>query len=142
MYPNFQLYKNKKTRRGCGRCSAGKKTARRRALAATRDESVSARTARLSVDCGPRCRSRTDRPSPARRGGCACTCAGARARLPKTTGRKKKYLVKWKGYTFEESTWEPQENFKGSALQKYHTQIKEQIKKTTRALIFKNGDNI
>jgi len=33
--------------------------------------------------------------------------------------------VKWKGYTFEESTWEPQENFKGSALQKYHTQIKE-----------------
>ena len=34
-------------------------------------------------------------------------------------------LVKWKGYTFEESTWEPQENSKGSALQKYHTQIKE-----------------
>ena len=43
----------------------------------------------------------------------------------KTKGGKKKYLVKWKGYTFEESTWEPQENFKGSALQKYHTQIKE-----------------
>ena len=40
-------------------------------------------------------------------------------------GGKKKYLVKWKGYTFEECTWEPQANFNGNALQVYHKALKE-----------------
>ena len=40
-------------------------------------------------------------------------------------GGKKKYLVKWKGYTFEECTWEPQANFNGDALQVYHKALKE-----------------
>ena len=43
-----------------------------------------------------------------------------------TKGGQKKYLVKWKGYTFEESTWEPPTNFKGNALKKYHAKIKEE----------------
>ena len=35
-------------------------------------------------------------------------------------------MVKWKGYTFGESTWEPPTNFKGNALKKYHAKIKEE----------------
>ena len=44
----------------------------------------------------------------------------------KTKGGQKKYLVKWKGYTFEESTWEPPQNFKGNALKQYHAKLKEE----------------
>ena len=41
-----------------------------------------------------------------------------------TRGGNKKYLVKWKGYTFEECTWEPQENFKSHTLRDYHAKRK------------------
>ena len=41
-----------------------------------------------------------------------------------TKAGKKKYLVKWKGYTFEESTWEPAQNFKSSTLHEYHAALK------------------
>ena len=30
------------------------------------------------------------------------------------------YLVKWKGFSYEESTWEPQSNFKSHTLKAYH----------------------
>ena len=30
------------------------------------------------------------------------------------------YLVKWKGYSYEESTWEPAAHFKSQTLQAYH----------------------
>ena len=42
----------------------------------------------------------------------------------KTKGGKNRYLVKWKGYTFEESTWEPAQNFKSSTLHEYHAALK------------------
>ena len=31
-----------------------------------------------------------------------------------TKGGKKEYLIHWKGYLYEEATWEPEENLKGS----------------------------
>ena len=34
------------------------------------------------------------------------------------------YLVKWKGYSYEESTWEPKSNFKSHTLKAYHDQRK------------------
>ena len=39
-----------------------------------------------------------------------------------TKDGKLEYLVHWKGYLFEEATWEPQRNLQGSAelLRKYH----------------------
>ena len=43
----------------------------------------------------------------------------------KTKGGKMKYLVKWKGYTFEESTWEPEENFKRQTIDLYNRRRKE-----------------
>ena len=43
----------------------------------------------------------------------------------KTKGGKKRYLVKWKGYTFEESTWEPEENFKRQTIDLYNRRRKE-----------------
>ena len=33
-------------------------------------------------------------------------------------------LVKWKGYTFEECTWEPEKNFKSHTLRDYHAKRK------------------
>jgi len=33
---------------------------------------------------------------------------------------KRVYLVKWKGYTYEECTWEPASHFKPHVLQSYH----------------------
>ena len=42
----------------------------------------------------------------------------------KTKGGKYKYLVKWKGYSYEESTWEPKSNFKSHTLKAYHDQRK------------------
>ena len=41
-----------------------------------------------------------------------------------TKGGAKKYLVKWKGYTFEECTWEPEKNFKSHTLRDYHAKRK------------------
>ena len=41
-----------------------------------------------------------------------------------TRGGNKKYLVKWKGYTFEECTWEPAKNFKTHTLRDYHAKRK------------------
>ena len=38
---------------------------------------------------------------------------------------KSRYLVKWKGYSYEESTWEPSTNFKKQTLEKYHRERKE-----------------
>ena len=38
---------------------------------------------------------------------------------------KRVYLVKWKGYTYEESTWEPAAHFKSQTLQAYHAKCKE-----------------
>ena len=38
----------------------------------------------------------------------------------------KKYLVKWKGYTYEESTWEPSSNFKAHTLRDYHQKRKRE----------------
>ena len=43
-----------------------------------------------------------------------------------TTTGAKKYLVKWKGYTYEESTWEPESNFKPHTLREYHTKRKRE----------------
>ena len=43
-----------------------------------------------------------------------------------TKAGKKKYLVKWKGYTFEECTWEPASNFKSHMLQEYHRRRKDE----------------
>ena len=37
---------------------------------------------------------------------------------------KNEYLVKWKGYSYEESTWEPKSNFKSHTLKAYHDQRK------------------
>ena len=34
------------------------------------------------------------------------------------------YLVKWKGYSYEESTWESKSNFKSHTLKAYHDQRK------------------
>ena len=42
-----------------------------------------------------------------------------------TKGGKMKYLVKWRGYTFEESTWEPEENFKRQTIDLYNRRRKE-----------------
>ena len=36
------------------------------------------------------------------------------------------YLVKWKGYSYEESTWEPAAHFKSQTLQAYHRARKEE----------------
>ena len=36
------------------------------------------------------------------------------------------YLVKWKGYSYEESTWEPASHFKSQTLQAYHRARKEE----------------
>ena len=33
-------------------------------------------------------------------------------------------VVKWKGYTYEESTWEPASNFKPHTLRDYHAKRK------------------
>ena len=44
----------------------------------------------------------------------------------RTKGGQKKYLVKWKGYTFEESTWEPEKNFKQHTIAEYHRKRKEE----------------
>ena len=38
---------------------------------------------------------------------------------------KRVYLVKWKGYTYEESTWEPAAHFKSQTLHAYHKKCKE-----------------
>ena len=38
---------------------------------------------------------------------------------------KYRYLVKWRGYSYEESTWEPSSNFKSKTLQAYHRERKE-----------------
>ena len=43
----------------------------------------------------------------------------------KTKGGQMRYLVKWKGYTFEESTWEPEENFKRQTIDLYNRRRKE-----------------
>jgi hypothetical protein len=43
-----------------------------------------------------------------------------------TTTGTKKYLVKWKGYTYEESTWEPASNFKSHTLRDYHKKRKRE----------------
>ena len=43
-----------------------------------------------------------------------------------TKAGKKKYLVKWKGYTFEECTWEPENNFKSHMLHQYHRRRKDE----------------
>ena len=43
----------------------------------------------------------------------------------KTKGGQIKYLVKWKGYTFEESTWEPIQNFNRQTIALYHKRRKE-----------------
>ena len=39
-----------------------------------------------------------------------------------TKGGRKEYLVHWKGYLYEEATWEPERNLEGSAdlLRKFH----------------------
>ena len=48
--------------------------------------------------------------------------------LPSGPRRKRNgdhtYLVKWKGYSYEESTWEPKGNFKSHTLKAYHDQRK------------------
>ena len=36
-----------------------------------------------------------------------------------TKGGQRKFLVKWKGYTFEECTWEPEKNFKSHTIRDY-----------------------
>ena len=41
-----------------------------------------------------------------------------------TSTGARKYLVKWKGYTYEESTWEPASNFKPHTLRDYHLKRK------------------
>ena len=41
------------------------------------------------------------------------------------------YLVKWKGYSYEESTWEPRSNFKSHTLKAYHDRRKEQREQVT-----------
>ena len=41
-----------------------------------------------------------------------------------TAAGTKTYLVKWKGYTYEESTWEPASNFKPHTLRDYHAKRK------------------
>merc|ERR1712139_416986 len=38
---------------------------------------------------------------------------------------KRVYLVKWKGYTYEECTWEPASHFKPHVLKAYHQSRKE-----------------
>ena len=38
---------------------------------------------------------------------------------------KYRYLVKWRGYSYEESTWEPSSNFKSKTLKAYHRERKE-----------------
>ena len=38
---------------------------------------------------------------------------------------KKVYLVKWKGYSYEECTWEPAKHFKPTTLNAYHRARKE-----------------
>ena len=43
----------------------------------------------------------------------------------KTKSGKMRYLVKWKGYTFEECTWEPEENFKRQTIDLYNRRRKE-----------------
>ena len=43
----------------------------------------------------------------------------------KTKGGQMRYLVKWKGYTFEESTWEPEANFKQQTIDLYNRRRKE-----------------
>ena len=41
------------------------------------------------------------------------------------------YLVKWKGYSYEESTWEPQSNFKSHTLKAYHDKRKAERAEVT-----------
>merc|ERR1712139_757406 len=43
------------------------------------------------------------------------------------------YLVKWKGYSYEESTWEPQSNFKSHTLKAYHDRRKEERGQVTES---------
>jgi Chromo (CHRromatin Organisation MOdifier) domain len=44
-------------------------------------------------------------------------------------GKRKQYLVKWKGYPMHESSWEPEENLKKAkeALSEYHAGLRGKI---------------
>ena len=53
-------------------------------------------------------------------------------KIEKILGHRRKrsgdyvYLVKWKGYSYEESTWEPASNFKPHTLRDYHLKRKRE----------------
>lgn len=49
------------------------------------------------------------------------------------TGRRKQYLVKWKGYPMWENTWEPSENLENAqgVLEQYREALKEKESETT-----------
>ena len=62
----------------------------------------------------------------------------------KMNGNSKEYLIKWKGYSEDESTWEPESNLENARLsiEKFEYSIKKQEKKLNNKKRIKQSINI
>ena len=61
----------------------------------------------------------------------------------KMNGNSKEYLIKWKGYSENESTWEPESNLENARLsiEKYESLMKKQEKKLNNKKRIKKSIN-